>query len=293
MVLATVQGRDRPDARRPARRMVIVDVTDGSGYLRVTFFNQPWRERQLPRAPRRCCSARSTLPGRRQMTNPVVDLVGDKTGRIVPVYPQSEKAGITTWDVDRMDGRGAASGPASSPTRCPTRCWPRCGPDRPHHAPSTTSTSPSRWPTPSEARRAAGVRRAAAGAARAGAAQARAGAPTPRASATTLGGRARCVALPRAAAVPAHRRAARAIGEIERDLAGPHPMHRLLQGDVGAGKTVVAVSALLVAVQGGHQGALWRRPRCWPSSTPRRPGLLDGLHGARRPTPTACSAERA
>jgi ATP-dependent DNA helicase RecG len=33
-------------------------------------------------------------------------------------------------------------------------------------------------------------------------------------------------------------------------------MHRLLQGDVGSGKTVVAVSALLVAVQGGHQGAL-------------------------------------
>jgi ATP-dependent DNA helicase RecG len=33
-------------------------------------------------------------------------------------------------------------------------------------------------------------------------------------------------------------------------------MHRLLQGDVGAGKTVVAVSALLAAVEGGHQGAL-------------------------------------
>jgi ATP-dependent DNA helicase RecG len=48
----------------------------------------------------------------------------------------------------------------------------------------------------------------------------------------------------------------RVIAEIERDLAGPHPMHRLLQGDVGAGKTVVAVSALLVAVQGGYQGAL-------------------------------------
>jgi ATP-dependent DNA helicase RecG len=48
----------------------------------------------------------------------------------------------------------------------------------------------------------------------------------------------------------------RAIAEIEGDLAKPHPMHRLLQGDVGAGKTLVAVSALLVAVQGGHQGAL-------------------------------------
>ena len=49
---------------------------------------------------------------------------------------------------------------------------------------------------------------------------------------------------------------ARVIGEIEADLAQPVPMHRLLQGDVGAGKTVVAVSAMLVAVQGGHQGAL-------------------------------------
>ena len=48
----------------------------------------------------------------------------------------------------------------------------------------------------------------------------------------------------------------RAVGEIVHDRAGGHPMHRLLQGDVGAGKTVVALSALLVAVQGGHQGAL-------------------------------------
>ncbi|MEC8729319.1 MAG: ATP-dependent DNA helicase RecG, partial [Actinomycetota bacterium] len=36
----------------------------------------------------------------------------------------------------------------------------------------------------------------------------------------------------------------------------PQPMHRLLQGDVGAGKTIVAVAALLNAVSGGHQGAL-------------------------------------
>ena len=48
----------------------------------------------------------------------------------------------------------------------------------------------------------------------------------------------------------------RVIEEITTDLARPVPMHRLLQGDVGSGKTVVAVSALLTAVQGGHQGAL-------------------------------------
>jgi ATP-dependent DNA helicase RecG len=47
----------------------------------------------------------------------------------------------------------------------------------------------------------------------------------------------------------------RALDQIERDLAGPAPMHRLLQGDVGSGKTVIALAALLVAVQGGYQGA--------------------------------------
>src|SRR5206468_12550794 len=47
-----------------------------------------------------------------------------------------------------------------------------------------------------------------------------------------------------------------AIAEIDADLARAAPMHRLLQGDVGSGKTVVAVSALLMAVQGGYQGAL-------------------------------------
>src|SRR5579885_3485638 len=48
----------------------------------------------------------------------------------------------------------------------------------------------------------------------------------------------------------------RAIAEIDRDLARPVPMQRLLQGDVGSGKTVVALYALLRAVEAGRQGAL-------------------------------------
>jgi ATP-dependent DNA helicase RecG len=48
----------------------------------------------------------------------------------------------------------------------------------------------------------------------------------------------------------------RVIAEINTDLAAPHPMHRLLQGDVGSGKTVVAVATMLSAVQSGHQAAL-------------------------------------
>lgn len=48
----------------------------------------------------------------------------------------------------------------------------------------------------------------------------------------------------------------RAIAQIAEDMAAPHRMNRLLQGDVGSGKTLVALAALLTAVEAGGQGAL-------------------------------------
>jgi ATP-dependent DNA helicase RecG len=48
----------------------------------------------------------------------------------------------------------------------------------------------------------------------------------------------------------------RAVDEIRRDMRSPHPMNRLLQGDVGCGKTLVALCAMLLAVDNGHQAAL-------------------------------------
>ncbi|MEB3335454.1 MAG: ATP-dependent DNA helicase RecG [Cyanobacteriota bacterium] len=48
----------------------------------------------------------------------------------------------------------------------------------------------------------------------------------------------------------------RVLAEIRQDLAKPQPMARLLQGDVGSGKTVVALAALLTAIESGCQGAL-------------------------------------
>lgn len=44
--------------------------------------------------------------------------------------------------------------------------------------------------------------------------------------------------------------------EIAQDMAGAKPMHRILQGDVGSGKTVISVLALAKAVENGHQGCL-------------------------------------
>jgi len=48
----------------------------------------------------------------------------------------------------------------------------------------------------------------------------------------------------------------RAIDELLADMEGAAPMNRLLQGDVGSGKTVIAAAALLRCVEGGYQGAL-------------------------------------
>ncbi|MEY2558836.1 MAG: ATP-dependent helicase RecG [Verrucomicrobiota bacterium] len=48
----------------------------------------------------------------------------------------------------------------------------------------------------------------------------------------------------------------RVIEELRRDLASRHPMNRLLQGDVGSGKTVVAIATMLLAVEAGFQAAL-------------------------------------
>ncbi len=45
------------------------------------------------------------------------------------------------------------------------------------------------------------------------------------------------------------------LGDIRRDLAARYPMNRLLQGDVGSGKTVVAIAAILLAIEAGFQAA--------------------------------------
>jgi len=48
----------------------------------------------------------------------------------------------------------------------------------------------------------------------------------------------------------------RVLGEIVADMRKPQPMRRLLQGDVGSGKTIVAMQAALVAIENGYQAAL-------------------------------------
>jgi ATP-dependent DNA helicase RecG len=84
----------------------------------------------------------------------------------------------------------------------------------------------------------------------------------------------------------------RVFGEIARDLAGAKPMHRLVQGDVGSGKTVVAAMSALVAIENGYQVAVmapteilaeqhYRQFQQWLTPLGLRCALLLGKQGVR------------
>jgi ATP-dependent DNA helicase RecG len=263
MVLARVRNaRSQPTRNR--RRMVVAQVDDGTGSLKVTFFNQPFREKQLrPGTEVVLFGKLEVFRGQRQMTNPVVDLIGDKTGRIVPVYPQSEKAGVMTWDILKMmdevlERAGDFADPVPDEVRQRHGLIDRTRAFRDIHRPDSMAAAQAarrrlvfdellrvqlelvRRKRHLEAT-ARGFRH-----------------PIGHPAGDGDGGRDGDLVGRFHASLPFALTGAqrRAIAEIEADLAGPHPMHRLLQGDVGAGKTLVAVSALLVAVAGGHQGAL-------------------------------------
>jgi ATP-dependent DNA helicase RecG len=252
MVLGTVK---RVEARRTRQRraLVQVDVTDGSGYLRCTFFNQPWREKQLKPGTQAVFYGKlDVFQGRKQMTNPVVDLIGDRTGRIVPIYPQSEKAQLTTWEIggwveEALRRAGTLDDPVPGWVLDRFDLVDRDAALRGIHVPESGEEAQvaRKRLVFDELLRIQLVlvrRKRELEATSVGIAHDTSGALLRRFHEQlpyTLTGA-----------------QVRAIAEIEADLAKPVPMHRLLQGDVGAGKTLVAVSALLVAVQGGHQGAL-------------------------------------
>lgn len=240
---------------RHGRNLVEALVVDQTGVLKVGWFNQPYREKQLrPGTEVALFGKVESFGGKPTLTNPVTEPVRSKstvrTGRIVPLYPTV--AGLASWRIQALvEDALVRSRPILDPV--PPEVVTGLGLlDRDTafeliHAPST----------PEDVERA----------------------------------RARLVfdelfRIELALAMAKHRKIVEAAGiahavegelvdrflsglpyrltgdqekvlaEIRADLARPHPMHRLLQGEVGSGKTVVAVAALLCAIQGGYQGAV-------------------------------------
>jgi ATP-dependent DNA helicase RecG len=254
LLVVEVRGVEERQMRN-RRKMVNVRVGDGTGTLRITFFNQPWRARQLTVGLVVAIHGKvEDYRGSLQMTNPVVDLIGDRTGRIVPIYPQSEKVRITTWElaalVDqalrRCESRGLAD-PLSIADQERLGLIGRFEALKSIHGPDSMAdaTAARRRLAFDELLRVQVelVRRK------------RELERTSQGIEHVVGGELveRFVG---ALSFPLTAAQRRAIDEIDTDMASPQPMHRLLQGDVGAGKTIVAVAALLNAVSGGHQGAL-------------------------------------
>ena len=254
LVLVTVRSVAKRLLRN-RRTMVTANVGDGTGRMQVVFFNQPWRERQLTEGLQVALFGKAEeYRGGLQMTNPIVDLIGDRTGRIVAIYPQSEKVQLNTWELagwienalERCQPRGVAD-PVPDEVRRRLHLIDRGDALRSIHLPETMREKEL-------ARRRLAfdellrvqlllVMRK------------RALEHEARGVSHTIDGelvRRFHDHLP----YPLTGAQQRVIAEISADLAAPHPMHRLLQGDVGSGKTVVAVSTMLTAVQGGHQGAL-------------------------------------
>ncbi len=257
LVLGVVK---RSELRRTKNNKTFVEVVifDGSGYLKTTFFNQAWRAKQLNVGTEVAMFGRVDLfRDERKMTNPVVDLVGSKTGKIVPLYPQSEKAGLTTWEIgdwieEALERAGAFVEPLAAVLRDELDLVERTWAMRQIHLPESMGAAQAArkrlafdellrmqlllvMRKRAVERDSQGIVHAAAAADKHGALVAQFHKSLP----FTLTGAQN-----------------RAIAEIALDMGSPLPMHRLLQGDVGSGKTLVAVTAALMAIEGGFQAAL-------------------------------------
>ncbi len=275
VVLATVLDV-RARRTRNGRALVELSVSDGTAGMKVVFFNQAWRARQLPAGTEALFFGKlDTFRGGRQMTNPVVDVVVGaddvdddegrrrRTMRIVPVYRASGKVGLSSWEIgawveEAIARAGVLADPLPEEWRHDLGLIARTEAVHDVHVPlSMHATAPARrrlaFDELFRLQLSLVLRR------RALEADARAIRHTvsPREVVEPVKGAGTLVqrflsALP-FRLTDAQRKA---MAAVFAEMAGPLPMHRLLQGDVGSGKTVVAAAALLAAVQGGHQGAL-------------------------------------
>ena len=248
--------------RRASGRVILeVVVSDGSAKLYLTFFNQAWREKEL-RVGRTGMFAGKVgvFNGKRQLSHPdyqlipdgesVDEAVADFAGKFIPVYPSAAK--FPSWKIAQCV-EIVLDGLEDIPETLPEELRMDLGfPD------ATTALREIHQPTSLES-----------------SALARQRLTFDEALLLQL-----LLAQRRAEyrLLPAISRSIRHDGlasrletllpftltegqqtvcsEIERDMAATHPMHRLLQGEVGSGKTVVALRAALAVIDSGGQAAL-------------------------------------
>ncbi len=254
-------------ARASSRRMktrrgsvVEVTVTDGKGFLDLTFFNQPWRAQKdlVPGVRGMFAGQVGEYRQRRQLIHPEFLVIGKDSDRdidefaggLITVYPA--KKDVTSWDIARsvrvvLDTLGDIDDPLPQSVLRRHNLMPLVEALRAIHRPRTREEAYRArrrftWEEAFVLQVALAQRRREA------------------------------LALPATPRVPREdglltqfddrlpfdlTDGQRAVSkDIAADLAQDHPMHRLLQGEVGSGKTVVALRAMLSVVDTGGQAAL-------------------------------------
>jgi ATP-dependent DNA helicase RecG len=227
-----------------------VHATDRAGnYLTLTYFNNPgWARKQLPLGEAKIVSGRMETYGQElQMVHPDYVLPPEEAGDLPerePVYPLSE--GLTNRRMADLAGQALARVPALGewiePSLATQRLWP---------AWAEALAAAHRDPFAAGARERLAYDEVFANQL----ALMLVRASSRRRRGVPLRGDGRLRAALKLPYAPTGAQS-RAIREIEGDLQQEMPMLRLLQGDVGSGKTLVALMALLAAVEAGAQGAL-------------------------------------
>ncbi|HEC63488.1 MAG TPA: DEAD/DEAH box helicase, partial [Candidatus Acetothermia bacterium] len=249
----TVTGKVKAKSRmrvRPNLELVKVAVDDGTGFLFAIWYNQPWIWDQLRQGEKYSFFGKvQSRYGELQMENPVWEPAGANfyTGRWVPIYPATEGLTQATlmWLVHRALRRYGRVIPELFPQELRRR-WgllPRAEAIKRIHSPATPEDF-------ERARRTLAFEelfllqlgllmreRGGAG----------------RALAVNRELLEKFLARLPFSLTPSQERA---LAAIENDLKAPRPMLRLLQGEVGSGKTVVAAGACVLTISAGAQAAV-------------------------------------
>jgi ATP-dependent DNA helicase RecG len=259
-VLAEVQHAKRRKMRDRPGSVLEVKVGDGRGSLTLTFFN-PKRGRDLTEGRLGLFAGKVTVfKGVRQLTHPDYTLLGTESsaadaverfaGALIPVYPAA--AGLPSWTIEGcvrlvLDQLHPLPDPLPEPVRSRHRLVDLTTALRDIHRPAgrpalAAAQTRLKWDEALVLQVTLAQRRRAAGAD----------------PATPRPGRDGGLLAAFDVRLPFELTAGqREVGmRIGADLAGSHPMHRLLQGEVGSGKTIVALRAMLQVIDAGGQAAL-------------------------------------
>jgi ATP-dependent DNA helicase RecG len=264
-LLAQVKSTTVRPMRQRRGTMLEITVGDGSGAtLTCTFFNQAWRERELRTGRWGLFAGKVTdFRGKRQLNGPAYQLLrADATqdeaaeeieefaGALIPVYPAA--VALPTWTIARyvrevLETFQPPHDPLPGTVRASRNLIGIGRALREIHRPSSDrdlqlARYRLKWDEAFAVQLTLVQRKARAAAAP--------GRSRPRTETGLL------AAFDAALPYELTGGQARVGEEIAADLAGAHPMHRLLQGEVGSGKTLVAVRAMLQVVDAGGQAAL-------------------------------------